>query len=373
MYELMLRELEHRRCAHVEKFPPYFIASIGAHLFNTVNRVKRIYFEAGRLMDTRLHIMFVAPPGFSKTFWLEQFLRKGFGLLDDTFINTAFEGYMSEAGWVGTIRFGNGGEPAVVKGAAWTHRYSIIGVEEFSAISESMTSSHSRQLDTAMLTSLDSGWVYKRLAAGSINYQTGATMWTGTQPQRFDLTSGLGRRFLFLQFIPTKKDRDMLTQRRREAKGITPDMKQLAAIKRGFQNIRMKLDDLKKIVFDRAIYDYLEKYRIPHYEEPLYERMLLGIALIRDEWKTVIRVGVDELGKMLVRQEAFWRDEIRRGTEQAEVLTILRDNEGKMKRKDLITELCYLGMDWERGEQVLKMLSRYGAIKFVSDEVWIKR
>ena len=75
VYSLILAELEERGCAYVDRFPPYYIASTGCHLFNLMNQQREIFIESGRVRDTRLHVIFCSPPGFSKTFWIEQFLR----------------------------------------------------------------------------------------------------------------------------------------------------------------------------------------------------------------------------------------------------------------------------------------------------------
>jgi len=63
LYTAMLEVLEKRGVAFADKFAPMFIASIGAHLFNLVNYEKGILYECDLLYDTRVNLMFVAPPG----------------------------------------------------------------------------------------------------------------------------------------------------------------------------------------------------------------------------------------------------------------------------------------------------------------------
>ena len=74
LYNEILKELEARNTAQWNKFPPYFIISAACHMFNVVNQTKKIYLESGFANNTRLHISMIAPQGFSKSFWLKQFL-----------------------------------------------------------------------------------------------------------------------------------------------------------------------------------------------------------------------------------------------------------------------------------------------------------
>ena len=43
---------------------PFFIASVGSHHFNIMNTTRHIYTRSGRIVNTRVHIAFVAPPGW---------------------------------------------------------------------------------------------------------------------------------------------------------------------------------------------------------------------------------------------------------------------------------------------------------------------
>ena len=146
----MHEELRFRQCAQVDRFPRHYIVSIGAHVFNLMNQEKKIYWRGALVPNTRLHIMFVSPPGFSGTFWLEQFIRESTALIRDCNIDTAFEGSMTEAGFVGTVKFVDG-SPQITAGAAQMFNKSILGIEEFSAITTMMSQQHSRLLDSAML------------------------------------------------------------------------------------------------------------------------------------------------------------------------------------------------------------------------------
>jgi len=201
LYAGILSELCARKTCHWDRFPPFFIMSIGAHLFNVHNKAKgnAVLVINGRIADTRLHIMMCAPPGGEKTFWQEQFLLGEQGILNDTGIDTGWMGTISEAGFVGTLRMENG-EKINCPGMCQLKPTAIVGAEEMSAVTESMKTEYAKTLEPAMLAALDSGHIVKQLAAGPLDYYTFLTLWGGTQPGRYDLRGGMGRRFLMIHF-----------------------------------------------------------------------------------------------------------------------------------------------------------------------------
>ena len=93
------------------------------------------------------------------------------------------------------------------------------------------TGSFGHVLGHSVETALDSGMIRKRLAAGKIEYQTNFTLWTGVQPARYQLSSGLARRFLFLLFIPNFKDIQAFKVNRRLAKNVKTNTLGLQKIK----------------------------------------------------------------------------------------------------------------------------------------------
>jgi len=189
-----------------ERFAPYFLCSIGAHALNLANRRKKFFFEFRKLPDLRLHIIWVAPSGFSKSLLLKAFAFGDTSLLGNSAIPITFEGYTTEPGWVGTIKMGKEGEILESPGLAKVFATGIVAIEEFYAIAKAMQQEHSAGLESAILASLDGGEVRKRLAAGPISYHTDVTLWAGIQHVRFDLSAGLGRRLFFLLWNPTSSE-----------------------------------------------------------------------------------------------------------------------------------------------------------------------
>lgn len=368
LYDLILKELNESKACHVDRFPPFYICSIGSHLLNLWNRKNSIYFVSRIVEDLRLHILFLAPPGGEKTFWMEQFLRGEQALLLDSGIDIGFAGTITEAGFVGTVKF-DGGEKVTVPGLCMSKQNAIIGIEEFSIISVMLRTDYAKALDPAMLGALDSGWVYKQLAAGDLNYQTYLSLWTATQPARFDLRGGMGRRLLFIHFIPTTQDWIDIKLARRRAKNIRYNPIQTDVIRNRLKQLNNKLSQLQKIEWDTNVYRLYDKMKFLPYEEKLYDRLLLGYLVMRGKFDSTLYVTLDKTIEKLIVREAHYRDTIRRGSEFAEVLLILRQHNGSMELFKLKDELLAYGKDWLQSAKLIDDLVKIRAIKKTSDNI----
>ncbi|MHA1615452.1 MAG: hypothetical protein ACTSYJ_11455 [Candidatus Thorarchaeota archaeon] len=299
----------------------------------------------------------------SKTFWIDQFLRGEQAIFHNSGIEVGFEGSMTEAGFVGTIKFLDG-EPLVTPGAAKIYQNALLGIEEFAQLTELMRTEYSKTLDTALLSALDTGYVYKRLAAGSISYQTNVTLITGVQPARYDLSAGLGRRFFFLLFIPTANDLRKLKLSRRKAKGLRYNPMRLETIRREIRNIKFKVDQIQEVEWKESVYKLLDDLDIPHYEESLYERLMIGYHIMRDRFDRTLTISANdpELRALVVRARNF-RNLIKKGAEFAEVLSLLKDNKGSLPIDVLKDKLAIFGLDWRQSSELINEMCRLRLIR----------
>ena len=367
VYEAILNELEARNVAYARKFPPYYISSLGCHIFNIMNQQKGIYTEAGLKVNTRQHIILVTVPGFGKSFWLRQFLENELSLVKGTKIGCTFESQMSEAGFVGTAKFNSEGVAQESPGLCRNESNSIVGIEEFSAISAAVSQNYNAGLDTALLTALDSGMVRKRLAAGKIEYQTNLSLWTGVQPARYELSSGLARRFLILLLIPNFNDIKQFKLNRRSSKNVKTNTLTLgklkAAINTRYDDIMKKLE---KVEFDRTVYKKLDELDVVHYEEPLYERIALGYWLMKvKEMPKTLTIKMDPTLDALFDNEKGDRFKIKRGTQLAQVWALVQDV-GRISELKLKNHLLDFGMDWQDASDLIMTLIK---LKWVKKEV----
>ena len=348
IYDVIINEAKRRKIAYVENYFPFYIASIGCHMFNLMNQSKRIYIEGGSIPNTRLHILFVTLPGFGKSFFLRQFLEhENYSILKGSHIPCSFEGNMSEAGFTGTIRLVEGQkDPVVTEGLCKKESSSIIGIEEFSAITNAFQQNFNVGLDTSLLLALDSGNVVKRLAGGKIGYHTNVTLWAGVQPARYDLTSGFSRRFIFMTFYPTIKDIDRYRKARRDMKGVTVNKINLKSIHLAIGNRFKDIHhNLKKIYFHQNFYTELNKMDVMHYDDELFERLAIGYWLMKvDKIQDQLQIVMDAELRRLIHLCKWYKDEVRTATPTKMVWNMIKD-EKKIWENRLISVLIATGME----------------------------
>jgi len=365
--DAVLEELRARNTYKAEVYAPYYMISWAIHLFNLHNQKSKIYWEGSRLPSLRLHLLFVAPPGFMKTYYLEQMLRGKYCILGNTVPKT-FEAVMTEAGLIGTISSMEG-SIWVESGVAKDYATGIVGVDEFSAITQMLKTTHSGQLDVQLLSVLDSGWAYKRLAHGKLEYQTQFTLWAGVQPARYDLTSGLGRRLCFLLFLPTPKEADELLVAWAGARGIRPNVEQIEELWRKLKQVKQEIQSVETIEFDPGLLQEYRSLGIFPYEGSLYDRIILGYHLLRNPGKRVYVTLDDKEVKRLVHREVAWRRQISVGSEYKQVMQILVELGGKASRSVLMQNCMMLGWDIEKFVQVLTTMQRLKLVRFDNQEV----
>ena len=356
MMNTILKYLKSLNVAFVDRFVPYYIMSAMCHLVNLENRKREFYTEQSLVKDLRVHMFFVAPPGYFKSFLLRLLLDGPSSVFYNS-IDCTYTQSMTEAGYVGSIRHVDG-TPQITRGAAWDYRTHIVGIEEFSAIANIMSQQHSLNLDNALLTSLDSGKLSKRLAAGEIKYLTYLTLWGASQPMRFNLTSGLGRRFCFIYFVPTSDERKQIKIMRRKGRNVKPNFSQLKKIEDMINSTKDKIEEIEEIVFD--IDSLLDRLNVAHSDESLYERLALGYTIAHGNFGKKVHVKPsEELYKYLLREKE-WRMNIAYGADTEQVMVLLREA-GFLTQTDLVRQLTGFG------------LSRTGALKLIQSMVKSKQ
>lgn len=216
---------------------PVFICSVGAHIFNAINKCARcdfdpdklpdgkfaiadcplrhhnppVYTPMSRLADTRIHILMRGVKGSGKNVLIDLFCAEGTGVLwnPDADIGVGFRtmkgpNSITEAGMFGSVN-----EDGDILGRPLARELcgGFLCFEEFSSLTDASKKEHSMDMKNQLLTSLDSGRVMKGLRGGWVNYNTRYTVWAGTQPARFELESGLDRRFFIIE-IPMDDERE---------------------------------------------------------------------------------------------------------------------------------------------------------------------
>jgi len=375
LYNAILNELEKRKITHVKEFAPFYISSIGTHIFNIVNQKKNIWTSSAGTVNTRQHILMVTVPGFGKSFMLKQFLDKEiYSIVKGTAVPASFEQNFTEAGLIGSISRGPGGEIQTHYGLAYKKGNNIIGVEEFSTVTNAMKQDYNMNLDTSMLTLLDSGDVIKSMSAGSIEYKTNLTMWAGVQPGRYNLSSGLGRRFVFLVFVPTWEDILAFRKASREADGIVVDQLRLTQLKKAIDIRVAEINNqLTEIEFNMDFYKEMDRLNVMHYEEMIYKRLALGYWLMKVSYPNgKLIIGVDTELKRIINLEHGFRKRIKKGTDLDQVRAVVKGRK-EVAFEDLISLLLDFSMDEQMARNLIATLIAFKEIKIEerTDGKWV--
>jgi len=361
LYDEGLRILKARQVVFAEDFVPYFFVSYACHCFNLMNRRRAIYYEHGRLPDMRCHLLFVAPPGFSKSFFMRHCFDPDFGILWTKTVPTVFQGSCTEAGWTGSIS-GNSNNPIKSVGLAEEYRNGIVAIEEFTAITKAMQQEHSLAYEAQLCSSLFGGEVRKRLRAGKIEYHTDVTLIAGTQITRFDISGGLGRRFNYIYWVPTPSDFKTLIEAVRRGANVPLDRSSLYDYRAKLMDWQRELNKIQKVEFSDRLYDYLDGR--PHFEQLVYRKIALGYCLFATPKITArFYVDLDDRLKDLLRNAWEWRDALLADPEAQQVLEVLKAHGGRMKRLQLQTELLNYSLNWQRSSYVIERLIRIGYLR----------
>ena len=368
IYQMILDEVKRRNIIYYDRYFPFYISSLGCHIFNQLNEEREIYTEGGVIPNTRLHILMVAFPGFGKSFFLKQQLYdKRYSLYKDSGIKCGFKsGKMTEAGFIGSVDTDENGAPVMQYGLCHPDRdgKSILGIEEFSAVTNSFKSDYNVGLDTAMLTALDSGDVGKDLKGGSLGYHTQLTLWAGVQPARYDLSSGFSRRFIFMAFYPTLRDIQYFRIKRRETKGIKTNITALKnirmAIRQRKEDIREKL---KSVTISQDFYAYINNFDQMHYDDELCERLGIGYWLMRSEHiQDQLIVKIDpELKRLLSLLKGY--EHTVRNTSPTTIIWNLIKDESNLQKATILNYAGRLGLQNTEIQGGLSTLSRKKYIK----------
>ena len=269
----------------IEEFMPYFVASMGAHQLNILNRKakKPFYARFGVIPDLRCHMFLVGPPGYGKSFFCDILYDDAFGAAWGNRVGFPNHeiGYVNLASLIGRIAGKDDeGNPILDRGIADEYSEAIIWAEEFSGIREVMGVEYSAGLSDAFLKLCDNGKVERAMANGRFSYQSHSTMWLGTQTERLDLPSGLSRRFLFLDLNVTKEEAKEYTKAWHAARNRFPDWEKLKRFRKGFARLSGGLPALESVTFSEDYIKFLKGLDTPHINLDIIERLAMGWNLM---------------------------------------------------------------------------------------------
>jgi len=154
-----------------------------------------------------------------------------------------------------------------------------------------------------LLTSTDNGRVMKALKQGWVRYNTRYTVWAGTQPGRFEMASGLDRRFFILDIDmnPNKESEFKKAMARQSAMtGQTRAnlAEQAIAIKAWVRSRMMDaiLNPPTGICFSDELTEWIQQPAVRSFESDLCRRLAIGYTMMKPEYKggQILMVDLDE-------------------------------------------------------------------------------
>lgn len=372
VYADIMDELNSRETYKHEIYAPYYIASYGTHCFNLMNQREKIYWDGKRLPNMRMHVLFVAPPGFMKSHYLGIMGGDDYSIFRNTGVDIGAEQSMTEAGFIGTIVNINGiGTPT--EGAAMTFKQGMLMIDEFSAITNALKVQYNSQLDTQLLAALDHGRVFKRLGGGKIEYTTNLTLWAGVQPARYDMTSGLGRRLCYLLFLPTRQDNDLLMETMHRTRNIAPVDSDMLKLRERISKWKESMNIIKRVEFSDSVLNKYKELGLFSYESSYFDRILLGwhLAVYGADTTMYIDVKDNEIDT-IIKREKKWRDTIGKGVDYAQLMKLITMFGGQISQAELVEEAIMIGWNAQQVYEMVAEMNRYKLIGISGDIISIK-
>lgn len=367
---MILEEMKSRKAYLYDIYTPYFVCSYAMHCFNLFNLENKIYWQSKRIPNMRLHLMFIAPPGYMKSYYLDNMgADETCGIFANTKIKLGVEQAVTEAGLIGTFIYVDD-IPMENSGSARIYNEGIMIIDEFSAMTNAMKTTYNNQLDTQLLSALDHGRIRKRLGSGFIEYQTNFTLWGGVQPARYDFTAGMGRRMWFMLFLPTKQDNDILLTRMNETRNIASDPVHMSEIWTKIDRWVDRLKIIKSIKFDDSVLELYQRLGIYSYDANLMDRLVLGYHLATYGPEERMRIDVEDARLVeMMEREKRWRDNINNDVVIAHMLKMIAsggvyvDGEYRMSKKQLMKDALMVGLNGYQVNDVVTDMVKMGMVQ----------
>lgn len=364
LYDEVMDELKARGVYKCETYAPFYTASYALHNFNLMNQRRKIFWSGKILPNSRMHLLFCAPAGYMKTYFMKQMAGEEYSIFKGSGTKIGFEQEMTSAAFTGTSSTNNGVKTRYV-GAAEEYKDGIILIDEFKGLTDALSNQNNGQMESQLLSALDSGMIVKRLSNERIEYKTHLTLWTGIQPAVLNISSGLGRRLCYMLFIPTRKDNEILLEATRNAYGMKPDVQQMKRLWLKEQTFCNDLAKIEKVTYAPEVWTEYKRAKIFSYETTFFNNMLLGMTLSKegDIGKEVYVELKDPDVKRVFELEKEWRKKINQGVTYIQMMSILHALGGSADMTEVYDECTMLGLNIPQVTDLITDMIRYGLIQ----------
>lgn len=323
----------------VENMMERMASSVGGHIMNLANMDHRLYIKNRLPNNFRIHMVYMAPSGYTKSTYYQFMLRNTYGLLfnREMIFPTDVHSSFSVASWLGTMKENKEtGEWEASNGVMETYKRGIIGADDYQALTLLLNGEGIGEDERALMTALDTDEAVKNLATGQIRIKNvGVTCWFGMRPCKVNLRSGLARRLMFPIYFPTRNESkilsDMAWDEIRPSEDLEDETSEpplLDAMTKAYDTIvetgPVNLD------FD-SVKDKLDKWNISHFELKLYKAMAVGWSVANGTYPDI---KLDPTGLAMIEDELACRELLRQDPYRMMFYRILDGEKGKKMKLD---------------------------------------
>lgn len=368
---------------HVRDIIPYYLCSFGAHVANLANkqpgRSKVFYTRAGTVPDLRLHLYLVGPPGFGRSFFSRLFFAGGMKAdpkdKTSTGIATTFDNYelgniTSIAPVIGSlIAAGKDDEGKYKfkeqKGLAKLYPYHILWAEEFGSIRDTMRSQMGVGLLDAFLKLLDDGEAERNMLGGRIEVKCFSTFWLGTQTERIDMPSGLARRGLFVDTIPSMKDIQAYNDAWENTENIKPEWDTINELRSQYKTLFQKFRIKGQLRFSSKYLKYRRSLRIVHTDKEILNRLAIGYAVMNNYEQDnggSLTVDLTPELKDLIERAIVMKFSVLGQTGYQQIIEFIKEKDWELH--ELVLQCVAMHMSYKNGRQKIQELKKMGVLKF---------
>tara|TARA_R100001509_G_scaffold79186_1_gene44361 strand:- start:153 stop:1175 length:1023 start_codon:yes stop_codon:yes gene_type:complete len=261
--------------------------------------------------------------GSGKSVLILMFLAEGTGLIhsNNSDLGEGFRTMMGPNSITEAGLFGSVNEDGDIMGRPIAREMcgGFLGFEEFSSMSDASKKDHSMDMKNQLLTSLDNGRVQKAMRAGWVQYTTRYTCWAGTQPARFELDSGLDRRFFIIDIEMTpEKERLYKIAQHAQANMDNTERVELANLNIEIKTwIRNRMEEAianppTGIIFDDDVAEWLDQPQVRGFEANLFRKLCIGYAMMKPEYHGggPLIIRLDDTLRTILDQSLAMRREV---------------------------------------------------------------
>lgn len=315
--------MENLGIVNYSEIVPLYFSSIGAHILNMLNtgcavdgggshceHYGNLSLGCGRYgkesksphfltkfnmhQDLRAHLMYVAPTGYSKNFFMDMFMDSKYGFLVGTSLPYRKPKSLTEPAYTGTL----GLKRETLYGIGKQYCSGILGITEFSSITNMEKTEHSSNLLNYLLEGLETGEIDKFLGQGNIHYYTYHTLWAATQPgYRFDMNSGMGRRLNFHLFIPNKEQEKQYQDAQEQGYVVRPNETVITQV-RGYLYKLWNTVFVSKVEFSDEYNSWKKNHTVVrHTDYNLYDNIAMGYNFVVN----YVPQYSGDIGKLIVK------------------------------------------------------------------------